>query len=418
MSTKEVDQILIFEKLKAKALSQREASRILHLSLRQVKRKMKKYREVGALSLVHAARGKPGNRSLGPLIKKSALTLVKEKYADFSPTFASEKLAELHGIMVNKETLRQWMTDSGIGKATPLKQGTVHVWRERRSCRGELVQLDGSYHNWFEDRADRCCLLAFIDDATSELLWAEFCESESTECLMQATNNYLMKEGRPVSVYADRGSVYQVNKGNENKDRVTQYERALTELTIELIPARSPQAKGRVERLFGTLQNRLVKELRLAEISGVQEANIFLRDTYFAKHNQQFSVAPKDATDVHRALEGYRLQEILCIKATRKLQNDWCLSYFKRWLQLDPQQPVVLHKNEAITVNHYLDGSLHLTKDMVVLTFKELTERPVPPAPVPKDQAHKKSTAHVPAATHPWKHDYFINRKRDISILV
>jgi transposase InsO family protein len=416
MIQKEVDQVGIFEKLKEKSLSQSEAAQVLHLSVRQVKRKLKRYHREGAVSLIHAARGKPGNRTFTPVFKEKVLAAVEEHYSDFAPTLASEKLEELQGLVVNKETLRQWMADAGLWQIRTTKQGEVHVWRERRNYRGELVQADGSDHDWFEGRAPKCCLLAFIDDATSEPLWLEFVKSESTESLFIATRHYLEKDGRPLALYVDRGKVYKVNLGNEDGKRLTQYQRALRELSVELIHARSPQAKGRVERLFGTLQDRLVKELRLRGISSMEEANRYLREEYLVKHTAKFAVAPKSSSDMHREITGFNLDFIFSFLSKRTLQNDWCLSYDNRFLQLEKKQPKLLTKRERIEIREYLDGELHLYLRGAELAFKELSERPPKPARV--KQPDLRHLGHKPSADHPWHTRINLQTKRDISKLL
>ena len=396
MSQTEAESIVTFEKLKQGELNQGEAAKLLGLSLRQVKRKLKAYRKDGVRALVHGARGKPGNRQLPQSLKAEAVQLVRERYADFGPSFASEKLASLHGIRINRETLRLLMAADGIWQPRRQKSGETHEWRPRRECRGELVQLDGSHHAWFEGRAPKCCLLAFIDDATSELLWAEFCDGESTENLLLATWHYLEQYGRPLSLYTDRGGVYKVNLGNEEDDRVTQYGRSLQDLHIGLIHARSPQAKGRVERLFGTLQDRLVKELRLAGISDIAQANRFLRETYLPQHNAKFAVPAKSPTDLHRSLGSFDLAHSLSLREERTLTPDRCLRYKNRWLQLQPKQPRILSRKEQIEVREHLDGNLHLWLRGAELSFQELTARPTArplPAPVRPASRAVKPTA-------------------------
>ena len=258
MSQQELDQVGIFEKLKEGSLSQEPAASALGLSVRQVRRKLKAYRKDEAPSLVHAGRGKPSNRQHEEEIKTKAAFLLAKKCADFGPTLAAEKLLELDELKVGKETVRKLMTEAGLWKPKAKRQGKAYEWRSRRPCFGELVQLDGSYHDWFEGRTEPCCLLAFIDDATGRILWLGFCDAESTESLMRASRGYLERDSRHISLYTDRGSVYKVNIHNADGEKKMQYERALRELSIEFIHARSPQAKGRIERLFKTLQDRLV----------------------------------------------------------------------------------------------------------------------------------------------------------------
>lgn len=401
MSQKEIDQIGIFEKLQHQEISQGAAAHALGLSTRQVRRKLKKYQTLGASSLVHGARGKPGNRQLASELCEQAITLVHTHYPDFGPTLATEKLEEIHGVKIGKETVRKLMTAAGLWKPQGNRQRSVHLWRVRRTCLGDLVQLDGSHHAWFEERAHACCLLAFIDDATSKLLWLEFCGSESTECLLRATWHYLAASGRPRQLYTDRGGVYKVNLGNQENDKETQYSRALKELEIGLIFARSPQAKGRVERVFGTLQDRLVKELRLQGISNIVEANHYLWEEYLGLHNAKFAITPQEPANLHRSLDGFDLPAILCAKETRKLQADWCLSYQNRWLQVLPKQQIILAKREKITVSHHLDGTLHLCVRGTSLAFRELLERPV--KPLREKLPDLRHLSHKPAADHPWK---------------
>ena len=273
MTRREAEQISVFEKLTSRNIRQKDAAKILDLSTRQIKRKLKEYRRLGAASLVHGNRGRESNRATSKDLVDQALGLVRKKYSDFGPTFAAEKLLDNHGILLDHETLRRLMIKDGVWVPKITKVAVKHFWRERKECLGEMIQLDGSPHHWFEDRAEPCTLIAFIDDATSRVLWLEFAQSESTVSLMKSTRNYLLKHGRPAAFYADRGVVYKINHNNPDNNRITQYKRAMDELHIKLIHARSPEAKGRVENLFGTLQDRLVKELRLAGISTIERAN-------------------------------------------------------------------------------------------------------------------------------------------------
>ena len=275
MSRKEVDHVAVFSQLKEGTMTKQAAAVELGLSVRQVKRKWSAYRasDYAPTSLIHKLRGRPSNRRLDETVVTRVVELVKTKYADFGPTFAAEKLAEEHQLTIGRERLRQAMTTAGLWIVHGQHRPPAHPWRERRAVRGELVQVDGSPHDWFEGRGNRCTLLQFIDDATSEVLWLEFGDSESTHSLMAATWRSLEIHGRPQALYTDRGGVFKVNLHNEDDEKMTQYERALDELDIELIHARSPQAKGRVERGFQTHQDRLVKELRLAGISTMDEAN-------------------------------------------------------------------------------------------------------------------------------------------------
>jgi hypothetical protein len=414
MSQEELDQVTIFDQLVAKTMTQTTAAQRLGLTDRQIRRKLVVYCKEGAKSLAHGARGKPGNRQLNPLVKEHALALVRAYYTDFKPTFASEKLAELHGVKVGHETLRLAMIEAGLW-APKTRKVIPHVWRERKACVGEMVQLDGSLHAWFEDRAPKCTLLAFIDDATSRVLWLEFCDGESTMNLMQATYSYAKGFGRPLSFYFDRGGVFKVNIHNENNDKLTQYERALKELEITVIHARSPQAKGRVERLFGTLQDRLVKELRLASISTIDEANRFVREVYIPQHNAKFAVAAREPQDRHRPLDGYNLKSILVTKEARKVNSDFTVQYRTRWFQLEKKQPTLVFPKNDIIVSEHWTGKITLTLRTARLIFQEIPKRPEKPRKE-RSQPTEPKKPWTPPANHPWR-QYKI-QKQDISILV
>jgi len=409
MSAKELHQVPLFEQLKKRRISQKEAAQKLRLTVRHVQRKLRAYRQNGAKSLLHKLRGRSGNRRTDPTIRRRALATVRERYPDFAPTFASEKLEEHHRLIVDSETLRRWMIADGLwriggGPVVPRR------WRERKECVGELVQLDGSDHPWFENRGPVCTLLLFIDDATSCLLHGAFVPDETTKDLLAATRTYLVNEGRPVSLYVDRHSIYRVNIHNAEGDKVTQYARALQELDIELIHARSPQAKGRVERAFGTLQDRLVKELRLAKISTRDAANRFLVETYLRKHNAKFAVAPKRETNLHRSLQGYDLPFLLSVREERTVANDFTVQYQTRLFQLEPKQPTILRPRDRVTVHAGLDGALRMTIRKTVLRFHEIVERPRKSEPL---REREPRVLWIPSASHPWRR----TARRDISIV-
>ena len=409
MSRKEINQIPIFEQLVKRTIKQREAAKILRLSTRQIKRKLRAYRQHGAASLAHLTRGKPGNHALEESFTRQVSCLVREHYPDFGPTFASEKLALCHGLSINHETLRHLMIREGIWKAK-MKKTNAHVYREPKACFGEMIQIDGSLHDWFEGRAPPCSLIAFIDDATSRPVWLEFFTRESTYSIMRSLQSYLLLHGRPLSLYSDRGGVYKVNNNNPDHDKFTQYERALKELDIEAIHARSPQAKGRVERLFGTLQDRLVKELRLQNISSLEAANQYLREVYIPAHNAKFAVQPKVATDLHRTINGFDLAHILCVKEERLLGNDLTVRYHNAWFQLLPKQPTILSPKDQIIVNEHLDGSITLTIRQCVLNFQMLSEKPQKAIPV---RPSAPRTYSIPSFDHPWRKSFL----GDISIV-
>ncbi len=414
MSKKEIDQITVFEDLKKKVIKQNHAAKFLNLSARQIKRKLKKYRVFGARGLIHGNRGKPSNRKLDLDLVTKALSLIENHYPDFAPTFASEKLEEIHGLIINHETLRIKMTEAGLW--LPKKKRVTHrAWRERKAHLGELVQLDGSPHAWFEDRAPACTLLAFIDDATSKILWLEFAYQEATIPIMKATKSYLEKYGRPLELYVDRGKVFKVNLNNPDDDKITQYRRSLNELSIKVIYARSPQAKGRVERLFGTLQDRLVKELRLAEISTMEEANQFVQGIYLHKHNQKFAIEPREKQNFHRSIQGFDLNEIFTQQEERTLTNDFTIAYHHKWYQLVKNQPTLVFPKNTITVLRYLDGNIKLKLRKTNLNFQEILK----PISKPKQilttvQIIKKPW--IPPVDHPWR-KYQTNHQQKVTFL-
>lgn len=412
MSRHEIDQISVFEDLKERQIKQKVASQLLNLGVRQIQRKLKNYCDLGAKSLIHGNRGKPSNRKFDPSLVEQALNLIENHYPDFTPTFASEKLEENHKIIINRETLRIKMTKAGLWLPKQ-KKATHREWRERKSCLGELVQLDGSPHKWFEDRAPSCTLLAFIDDATGKVLHLEFVYEEATVPVMQATKAYLEEHGRPLGFYVDRGKVFKVNLNNPDDDKITQYRRALDELGIKVTYARSPQAKGRVERLFGTLQDRLVKELRLANINTMEEANQFIQDVYLPKHNQKFAVMPKENIDLHRNIEGYQLEEIFNHREERILTNDFTIRYHNQWFQLTKKQPTLVFPKNLITVVRYLDGTVKLKLRTAQLNFQEISKPTEKPQPIPVKRTKKPW---VPAVDHPWR-QYNINYQQKATFL-
>jgi transposase len=409
MAKRELNQISVFEDLTNKRIEQKEAAQILGLSVRQVKRKIKEYRRVGSVSLIHKSRGKPSNRRLKEDEIETVLNLVRENYSDFGPTFAAEKLLEIHKIKINPETLRLKMIEVGLWKPN-IKKVNRHYFRQRKASFGELVQIDGSPHRWFEDRAPGCTLIAFIDDATSRILSLEFAESETTIALMKATKNYLTGFGKPVALYSDRGCVYKVNIHNIEEEKVTQYKRALDEIDIRLIWARSPQAKGRVERLFKTLQDRLVKELRLRSISDIKTANEFLKEEYIGKHNNKFSVVAQSENNLHRPLKGYNLDQVFCLKEERSVNKDMTIRYRTGWFQLEKKQPTLIFPKNTIEVWESLDQEITFHLRKCRLNAVRLDAKPIR-IKEKKEAKERKVWKLTPA--HPWLN----NKKRDISTL-
>src|SRR5215216_2369868 len=290
MSNKELTRAEVCQRIKDKRISQHQAAAILHLSTRQVKRLVRAYRKHGPSGLISHQRGKPSNHQLPKNVKANAERLLLSRYSDFGPTLAQEKLAELHNLNLSVETVGKLMIEAELWRSRPSRKPHIHQLRKRRSSLGELVQIDGSPHDWFEGRADRCTLLVFIDDATGRLMHLQFAHTETTFAYFDATSQYLRLHGRPKAFYSDKFSVFRPTKREILKgEAITQFARAMSELDIEVICANTPQAKGRVERVNHTLQDRLVKELRLRGICSIEQANAYLPQ-FIEGFNKKFSV--------------------------------------------------------------------------------------------------------------------------------
>ena len=400
MSRKEIDQVALFDKLRAKSLTQVAVAKILGITDRAVRKRFNRYKLFGIPGLVHKSRGRTSKRQWYGDHRTQALRLLEGQFKGFGPTFAAEKLKELHGIVVSKECLRKTMIQTGLWTSKTIKP--VHRSRRpRRVSFGMMIQLDGSPHDWFEGRGPWCTLLVFIDDATSKIVWLEFAESESMIGVMKATRGYLNTFGRPISFYVDFGGVFSVNTNNPDREKLSQFERAMKEFEIEVIHALSPQAKGRVERANKTLQDRLVKELRLAGVSTIGAANVFVQGKYLEQHNAKFAIEAADPVDVHRPIVGYNLEEILCKKERRVLQNDFIVAYNKRLFQLTEQQKAVIRPKEEIIVSEHLDGKTSLWIRGIKLNFIELARRPLKPLLPQEENVQIKHNS--PAWNHPWR---------------
>lgn len=299
MSAKELKRLSVVQKIIDKCLTQAVGARQLGLTIRQVKRLVRKYKQYGTQGLVSKQRGQVSNNKFSDKKIENIKKLVSIHYYDFGPKFAAEKLAEKHGIKISKETLRQWMVEWGLWKAKRQKQAQIHPQRDRRECFGELIQIDGSPHPWFEERGPKCCLLVAIDDATSELCSLHFEPTETTAGYFKLMRKYIVNHGIPLATYSDRHGIFRINLPTAGEDTETQFRRAARQLGIEVICAHSPEAKGRVERANQTLQDRLVKEMRLLGISDIESANAYL-PTYIKDHNKRFAVESQSAEDANR----------------------------------------------------------------------------------------------------------------------
>jgi Winged helix-turn helix len=371
MSDRELTRLRVMIDLADGRLTVETAATLMSMGRRQVFRLRRAFGAGGPSALVSRKRGRPSNRTHGETFRRTVLALVREHYRDFGPTLAVEKLVERHGLRVGVETLRQWMMADGLWTDRRHKLPSPHQPRRRRDCLGELVQIDGSEHAWFEDRADKCTLLAFVDDATSRLMQLRFVASESAFDYFRATRAYLETHGKPVAFYSDKHSIFRVNnKDAQGGEGITQFGRVLTELNIDIICANSPQAKGRVERAFGTLQDRLVKELRLAGISTVAAANEWLPG-FMADYNERFARPPANAKDLHRKLTAAdNLDELLAWREARTVTRNLTLHYDRMMLLLEPTPLTLGLMRKQVEVVNYPDGRFAVQYEGVSLPFR------------------------------------------------
>ena len=425
MTQKDLDRLKILQQAIQKRITQGKAGELLGLSREWVNQLCQRVKRKGDRAVIHGLRGRPSNHQLPTGLADKAISKIKEKYADFRPTFAAEKLLELEKIKLSAETVRRLMIAANLWEDRKRK-ATHREWRERKDCFGEMAQMDGSDHAWFEDRAGKCILLASIDDANNRI-FLRFTEHEDTRNLMQFSRTYMGKFGKPLSFYVDKDSIYVTNRQPSleeelqgRKYALTQFTRAMeVDLDIKVINAGSPQAKGRVERLFGTLQDRLVKELRLAGISSIPAANRFLDRIYLAKHNHKFSVPPKNNADVHRPVRksNAELDAIFSFQEERVICNDYTIHWCNRLFQIAKHQPYFLLPRTKVTVEERLNGKIRIRYKGKYLKLREIDRnkirKPIVAAPImPVTPAAPKSRHYsVPPANHPWRQSLFTCRR-------
>lgn len=382
LTPEQISEHDILQRVIRREMSTVHAAELLHLTPRTIRRKKDLLLQYGPAALIHGLTGKRSNARIHEDEEVLVGSLLKEKYSDFGPTFAAEKLRELHGINRSSNTIQRIMEDIGLWSSKKHKASPVHrEWRMRRSCFGELVQFDGSYEWWLEDRYPlKLCLLAAIDDATGKILFARFEYNEGVFPVMRFWQSYIEQNGVPQSIYLDRFSTYSMNvkAAKENPDTATQFERAAKDLGINLIHALSPQAKGRVERLFETLQDRLVKELRLAGINTPEDANIFLEKTYIDVFNQRFAKEAAKQGDLHRTLgekERATLPLILCRREQRVLQNDFTISYKSIRYQLLSTPRLLMRPKDEVLVHELPDATIRLFIRNKEAPWKKIKDR-------------------------------------------
>ena len=338
MSQEELKRLHVIHKVVDKKLKQVDAADILGLVDRQIRRIVKRVCREGDKGVIHKSRGQPSNRALPKPLKDKVIKLYRQKYQDFGPKFANEKLFEIDKIKIGNQTLRNWLIEDGAWQITH-KHRKHCQWRERKHHFGEMVQVDGSHHRWFEERGPECVLMGYIDDATN-ISFAKFYTHEGTFPAMDSFKRYIKKYGIPLSIYLDKHSTYKstaklsIEDELNSREPLSHFERALKELGVEVMHAHSPQAKGRIERLFKTLQDRLIRDMRLRKIKTISQANEFL-GWYLSAHNKRFAIKPIEKVNFHRALpQNVDLDKILCVKTDRALRNDFTIAHFKKLYQV------------------------------------------------------------------------------------
>jgi len=410
MSRKEIDRASVLDQVAAKMQTQVSASVKLGITDRHLRRILKNYNRFGPEALIHGLRGKRSNRATPQDKLDEAIKLVEDKYWDFGPTFAAEKLLENHGVKIDHDVLRYEMAKTGLWTIKERKQ-KHRSWRERKEHFGQMVQFDGSHHAWFELRGAICCLLASKDDATNTI-YAHFTEHEDIAGVYTFWIEYIEKYGKPKSIYLDRGSVYKVNRKTVFDDPAvtTQFERVCKELNIEVIHANSPQAKGRIENGFGTLQDRLVKELRLRNIGNITKANEYLKEEFLPKYNKQFSLPAKEQGDLHTALNSSEdLNKIFTVRSERLVNNDFTIRFKSQWFQLDKTQSKTILQKSKVTIEEYLSGELKIRQKDNYLNFKEISKLDL--ETLRKQRKEEKiyvltsspNKIYKPPANHPWR---------------
>ncbi len=406
MSKQEITRLEAMQRIKEKRLTQKEAARMLKLSVRQVKRLYRAYKGKGAKGLISGRRGKPSNHRLDEAELQRALDLLKERYEDFGPTLAHEKLSEIHGVKLSRESVRKLMMAEGLWKPKRAKRPNAHQMRERRACQGELVQIDGSDHAWFEERGPRCTLLVYIDDASGQLLELWFVPDETFFAYCEASQHYFERYGKPVAFYSDKHGIFRVNQERTTgrTSGLTQFGRAMQDLEIEIICANTPQAKGRVERANQTLQDRLVKELRLRGISDMPAGNAYLPE-FREDFNRRFAVPPRSSHDAHRPLlMTENLDLILTHQKTGTLSKNLTVQSNCVIYQIQSDRPDYTLRNAKVTVCENAKGEVTILYKNQPLAYT-IFHKPARQAEIvdTKTLDHHLATPKPPAQDHPWR---------------
>ena len=405
MSKEELSRLEVVEHLHEKRMVQRTAAEILGISVRQVKRLLRAYRRDGAAGLISKQRGKPSHHQLDREKVQAAIDLLKGRYAGFGPTLAHEKLVELEGMQLSLGSVRKIMLEEGIWKAKKARKVEVHQMRERRACYGELEQMDGTDHDWFEGRSERCTLLVMIDDATGKLGALSFVPEESFFGYCGLLRQYLAGHGRPAGLYTDKHGIFRVNIPNVGLgDNLTQFGRAMQSLEIPILCANTPQAKGRVERANQTLQDRLVKEMRLHQINDMQQGNAYLPE-FIVDFNARFAVQPRSSLDAHRPmLAQHNLDQILAWHETRLITKNLTLQFKNVVYQIQTDRPAYALHHAQITVSQDDQGKVAILYKGEQLSYTIFRKQELQAEIVTAKQVEHPHKPYKPGPDHPWFH--------------
>ncbi len=414
MTEKEITRHNIIQNLIDGKINGIDASKQIQVSTRQIRRIKARVKEKGAVGIIHGSRGKESNRKIDIKTLTKTIELLKGKYHGFKPTLATEKLIELDEIKLSSEKVRQIMIENKLWKVRSKRQSKKkYFWRARKDNYGEMEQFDGSYHIWFGDF--ETCLLLAVDDATGKITYAKFDYNESIKAVFKFWLEYFDKNGVPISIYLDKFSTYKVNHKNatDNKDMITQFQRASNQTGFKLIFANSPQAKGRVERMNKTLQDRLVKELKLAGITTIEKANKFLKE-YILKFNAKFAVVPQKQADLHKEISAtmkQKLPQIFSIQDQRVVMNDYTIRFENQYFQLNQEQPTTVYKKDNVIIEKHLGDEIKIDLKGHYLNYVILPERPKKEIDVNLPALTiRKQSDWKPPIDHPWRNPFFFRK--------
>jgi hypothetical protein len=406
MTRRELERYQVIERTVKREITQAKTGELLELSERHIRRLVKRVRLKGLRGLMHGNRGRPSPRKMSPELVERIASIIAERYPDFTPLHATEKLWERHKVRVSREKVRRIMMGKGLWRRRRRRK-EAHVWRERKPHVGEMVQLDGSHHEWLEKRGPKLVLMGYVDDASNRV-FGRFYDHEGIYPAMDSLRRYIERYGLPQSIYLDKHSTYKTSRQPDTDELLrdeqaqTQFERALEEAGIKAIHANSPQAKGRIERTFGTLQDRLVKEMRLAGVSTCEEANRFL-DVYLPAHNRRFMKEPLRPQDLHRPVpKSLNLDDIFCLQGIRTVNNGYIIKWGSRTFVLT--RPSLTLRRQKVVVREWFDGRLSIRFKGKELEYKEVdTLQPKPAVRVFAVKFRRKPPKYIPPPTHPWK---------------